>query len=184
MARIPDKPNINTPDYWDGVYADEIKQGLLRFHRGRFDFVVEQVPRVPGRLLDYAGGWGELAHYICEHRPGWTVDVYERSQVARQYGISIFEDVRFLASPPLTPYDFVHCGQTLEHVDEPLPLLTWLWSLVAPGGRLLVSVPLGQSIQDAEHVFEFEPGDLLPLLAAPGHEFSVPPFLFSLWTKP
>lgn len=180
--------NLNTAEYWDQVYASEIAQGLVRFSLGdnpqRFRTVLDQVPERGGALLDYAGGWGELAGYLALGRPHWCVSVYERSAVARNYGRTRFPHLTFLAEPPHDPaYSFVHCGQTLEHVDDPGELLAYLWGVVAHEGQLLVSVPYHSLlVEDTEHVWAFEPADLTTLLPD-GLTWALGEFLFGLWRK-
>lgn len=38
-------------------------------------------------------------------------------------------------------FDVVICGELLEHVPNPEPVLTQSWAVLKPGGRLLISVP-------------------------------------------
>lgn len=39
------------------------------------------------------------------------------------------------------PYDAILCGDVLEHLADPAETLAWLALLLAPGGRVVVSVP-------------------------------------------
>lgn len=43
-------------------------------------------------------------------------------------------------------FDFIRCDNVLEHVPEPLPLLQQMRARLAPGGRLYLYVPSGESL--------------------------------------
>ena len=103
----------------------------------------------PGaRVLDLGTGSGALGQYLGEHS-GCIVD-----------GVTINEDEAALARPHYRrievanldqpdwasmfsgeSYDCVVCGDVLEHLRQPEATLLACSQLLAPGGRLLISVP-------------------------------------------
>lgn len=165
MPRIPGKPNINTPAYWEDVYRKEIESNEIRDYRTRFDQIINQASRPDGLMLDFAGGTGEFAARFKKFQPNWDVFVYERAVSAANYGRRHHPDIEFLhEQPSWQRYHLIHCGQTLEHVDYPDALIAYLWGLLVHRGVLIVTVPNEGAIQDEEHVYEFDWNELYKML--------------------
>jgi SAM-dependent methyltransferase len=122
-------------------------------HRGRFASGVTIARDVGGaRVLDFGCGDGTfLAMLLSE--PGAP-----REAVGAEIQASIVEDcrarldghdaLRFLLVSELDApdhqgrYDAIYCMEVLEHVVDPIPLLNQFRRLLAPGGTLVVSVPI------------------------------------------
>ena len=136
----------------------------------------------PGRLLDLGCGKG---HFVAAaRRVGWDAIGTDHSPAAaaaaRQlYGIEIIVgDVTEVALDG--PFDAVTMWHMLEHVPDPAGVLRRSRELLAPGGRLVVSVPNLASAQartfgpdwfhlDREHhAFHFTPVALNRLLEREG----------------
>lgn len=102
----------------------------------------------PGRLLDVGCGEGFVLDIF--HRLGWQVEGldYSRAGVQQmnpdhaehveQGDVFALLDVRIAAKEE---YTLVWLGNVLEHVLDPVSLLTSLRPLVAPNGLLVVTVP-------------------------------------------
>jgi 2-polyprenyl-3-methyl-5-hydroxy-6-metoxy-1,4-benzoquinol methylase len=95
-------------------------------------------------LLDVGAADGFLAELLT--RQGWTVTALERDpeQAARARGKCkevVVADLEAAAPQVGGPFDAIVYGDVLEHLSEPLPVMVGLNRTLAPGGRVVVSVP-------------------------------------------
>ena len=67
--------------------------------------------------------------------------------------------------------DLVLCTEVLEHIEEHEPALDEIARVMAPGGRLVITVPTPPAIPDPAHVREgYRPDELAAMLTKrPGH---------------
>jgi 2-polyprenyl-3-methyl-5-hydroxy-6-metoxy-1,4-benzoquinol methylase len=130
-----------------GPYADLVAaHGLSAAHR----IVLEEVPD-GARVLDVGCATGYLAAELA--RRGCTIDGIEFDPVAAQAARAHCREVvvgdleaptthaevqRMLAD---TRPAVIVCADVLEHLRDPWAVLAWLRTLLAPGGRAVVSVP-------------------------------------------
>lgn len=124
--------------------------GPLREHLARYRFAAQ---RARGRLLD-AGcgtGYGSLLLASCAAVP--EVLGVDRSAVAIAHARRYYSGprVRFARADLLAAsisgwgsFDTIVCFEVLEHLREPERLLEALDGALRPGGRLIVSTPLGK----------------------------------------
>ena len=122
-------------------------------HRGRFATAARLARTVKGsRILDYGCGDGTFLGLLMNG------DSAPRLAVGAEISVPIVEDCRkrftdqrglhFILVEDLdraahkSSYDAIYCMEVLEHVVEPAPLLDRLASLLAPGGTLVISVPI------------------------------------------
>ena len=122
-------------------------------HRRRFETALDLARPFRGRrLLDYGCGDGTFLALLAasEARPAeavgaerdeyWVNDC--RTRLGEGRGLS-FVFIDSLDDPGQSGrYDAVVCMEVLEHVIDLDPVLDRLWQLLAPGGTLLVSVPV------------------------------------------
>lgn len=103
----------------------------------------------PGsRVLDLGAGPGVLGHYLHAER-GCTVDGVEYNPVAAAEAAPWYRRVECADLEGLTlterfgaeKYDYIVCADILEHLRDPGAILAQLTALLAPKGRVLVSVP-------------------------------------------
>jgi SAM-dependent methyltransferase len=141
----------------DGHYAAKqifCKDRLIAWsHRRRFAAGLALARAFRGRrLLDYGCGDGTFLAMLSAtpDRPGEGIgaelDEYQvsdcRARLGDRPGIS-FVSIDSLESPAHRgTYDAVVCMEVLEHVVEVDVVIDRLWQLLAPGGTLLVSVPV------------------------------------------
>ena len=102
--------------------------------------------RVPvGRVLDLGSGDGAFVHHMACH--GWDAIGVDLSPAARELALRRGLQGRFLHGtlPDLDlsagNLDAVTLWQVLEHIGEPLPLLSRVRELLRPGGLFVASVP-------------------------------------------
>lgn len=103
----------------------------------------------PGsQVLDLGAGPGQLGAYLRD-RLGCVLDGVEAQPEAaaeaafwyRQLECADLERLDLAACFPGRRYDFIICADVLEHLRQPGALLAQVSERLAPGGRLLASVP-------------------------------------------
>jgi SAM-dependent methyltransferase len=137
----------------------------------------------PARLLDVGCGQGHFAATVRELYPGVKVVGLELSQVGVEKARRRVPEARFeqrdltRAEPP--PEELrgwaTHavCSELLEHVDQPAVLLRNVRAFLAPGARVVITVPGGpQSAFDKHigHRRHYRTADLRDLLVEAGLE--------------
>jgi SAM-dependent methyltransferase len=120
-------------------------------HQGRFRTGLRLAREVGGdRLLDYGCGDGTFLGLLAAEGPG------PRLAVGAELDPSIVEDCRarfdgcdnlhFVLISDLerqsSVYDAIYCMEVFEHVTDPVWLLEQFERLLAPGGSLVISVPI------------------------------------------
>jgi SAM-dependent methyltransferase len=121
-------------------------------HGSRFALAVDLVrARDPRRLLDYGCGDGtfiELAHGAAADIVGADMDRAQlegcRGRLAHLGGVAFVHTSALAADGERARYDVITCMEVLEHCTdaERRRVLDELARLLAPGGRLIVSVPI------------------------------------------
>ncbi len=122
-------------------------------HRSRFATGVRLAQRFRGqRVLDYGCGDGTFLAMLCSgaDRPaeavGVELDAFQiddcRARLGQLQGLS-FEPIASLDTAAQSGrFDAVICMEVLEHVVDLETVITRLWWALAPGGTLIVSVPV------------------------------------------
>ncbi|GAA0783880.1 class I SAM-dependent methyltransferase [Marinobacterium sediminicola] len=109
------------------VYDDHENEiddpGYRRFLSRTFDEVLKRKP-APARGLDFGCGPG----------PALVAMAQEAGYRMAQYDKYFHPDEAALTGQ----YDFITSTEVVEHLSEPLPILDRLWSLLAPGGLLVL----------------------------------------------
>ena len=116
-----------------GQFVEQLKCILRRLGDGR-----------SRRALDVGAADGFLAELLT--RQGWQVTALERdpAQAAKARGRChdvIIADLDEAAPRLEGVFDAIVYGDVLEHLADPLPVLVALNRSLAPGGRVIVSVP-------------------------------------------
>lgn len=117
-------------------------EGIRRDHRARYEFSAAQSP-AGSRVIDFACGVGYGCRIMAE--AGAVVVGYDIDPEAIAYAREHYAhpDARFLqasgdAPPDLPEADLAICFETIEHLEDPRPLLK---ALRAAAPRLIASVP-------------------------------------------
>ena len=117
---------------------------LFPFRRRRYEHLVRDLP-APGpgaRLLDIGCGSGEFLARMREI--GWSVVGQEidpkAAAAARQRGIEVVLGPLEPTSFDL-PFDAITMNHVIEHVHDPVAVLTACLKLLGPGGRLWMATP-------------------------------------------
>ena len=95
------------------------------------------------RVLDVGGGEGYLSRPLAARgyqivflaAPGTAVGPFPEA-------VTVYEvDLDFQKPPLQGLFDFILCGDVIEHLRDPLALLEWLRGLLASDGRMVASLP-------------------------------------------
>lgn len=131
----------------------------------------------PGRLLDFGAGAGGFVEEATS-RAGWDAIGVERSEAARanaaERGVTLLADL-----PPRGGFDVVTLWDVVEHLRDPVAVVTDLARLLRPGGVMFFETGNWDSWRRQvagdrwglflfDHHFYFSPSSLERLLAPAG----------------
>jgi SAM-dependent methyltransferase len=134
-----------------------------------------------GRLLDYGAGAGGFARFMA-NRGFDTVGLepYSLGTTLEEKNLKLVRAPLASVRDSLGTFDVITMWHVLEHLEQPVPLLEVLRSLLRPDGMLVVSVPNFSSWQSAvfkggwfhldppRHLLQFEPDTLETCLSRAG----------------
>jgi len=190
--------NINTPDYWDGVYRHEWESGSVvsgNYHRDYapiHDAIIELI-KDGSTVLDIACGAGLLCQKIKRRFPATQVLGVDFAQYTieqnrnRDHGLGVEYqslDIRSALGSLTRRFDVVMMCEILEHLDEPEPVVEAALSLLKPGGRFILTCPHDDQIPDPEHVRNWGHDEVFHLLQPYSDTISFvhfPPPYFHIW---
>ena len=196
-SKDPPTANINTAEYWDGVYSHEWQQGQVltedynRDYGPIHDAIIDLIPD-GSRVLDIACGPGILCRKIAQRRPSATVLGVDFSQYTieknREVDPGLKIEYRCLDVRELSlidrHFDVVTMCEILEHLDEPERVVAEAMSLLKPGGRFIITTPHDNELTDPEHVRQWGHDELFHLLQPYAQTISFmhfPPPYFHIW---
>jgi SAM-dependent methyltransferase len=151
-------PSPQSPDDWNqhwGTYAEVVTQNPAQAYRRQLIFErleLEHAAR-PRRVLELGSGQGDLSREILERVPDAELLGLDISETGVEIARKKAPRGRFFqqdfTKPLAIPEEFhgwaTHaiCSEVLEHVEQPLVVLRNVRRLLAPGARLVVTVPGG-----------------------------------------
>jgi SAM-dependent methyltransferase len=144
-----------------GFYAQKQINSRSRLiawsHRGRFATGLRLAREIGGtRTLDYGCGDGTFLALLMNGEPAPRVavgaeltttivaDCRERFKTQKGLHFMLIEDLARHAHQGA--YDAIYCMEVLEHVVDPAAMLDTFKRLLAPGGTLVISVPIETGI--------------------------------------
>ena len=135
-------------DEFDGTMKDFIFRGILRALNGHGGAGSH-------RLLDVGAHAGRFM-YLAQQR-GWTVEGIELNPrtaacAARRTGAPVHQANVHALQADGRRYEAVTMTDVLEHVPEPLKVLSAIAAIVEPGGRIGIKVPHGPAQDRKEKV--------------------------------
>jgi SAM-dependent methyltransferase len=180
------EPGIVAPDDWDGhwtEYGDANERNPAQDYRRSLCLFLLGRRGAPDRLLDIGSGNGELLVAAAKRWPAARLSGLELSpagveETRRKVPGAQVRVCDLITSPePATGEagwaTHAVCSEVLEHVDDPVKLLRNARSWLAPGCRLVVTVPGGPMSAFDRHIGHrrhFSPGDLGQVLVDAGFE--------------
>ena len=131
---------------------------LLAFNvLNRDRWIAQQAAQIPAgaKVLDVGAGSAPyrslFAH--CDYK---TQDFLQLKDEQLRFGayapIDFVSDARSIPVPDGS-FDAVICTEVLEHVPEPIAVVREIGRIVAPGGRLILTAPLGSGIHQEPYHF-------------------------------
>jgi SAM-dependent methyltransferase len=108
--------------------------------------IARLVPAAHSKILDYGCGEGNFLKACRQRFPTANLVGYEISadlckRAADQSGATVTPDFGVLATIGKDGYDLITAWGVLEHCPEPVDIIERLYSLLRPGGTMIVMVP-------------------------------------------
>jgi SAM-dependent methyltransferase len=188
MPRLPDRRSTfdTGTDDWDQHWTRYETAAALnpaQDFRRRLILEALAVDRPGARILDIGSGSGDLAAELVAELPTPEVHGLELSETGveiarRKVPAAEFRRWDLLAEGDAPDEDagwaeYAVCSEVLEHVDDPVALLRNARSFLAPGCRLVVTVPGGPMSAFDRHIGHrrhFSPDDAGATLRVAGYE--------------
>jgi SAM-dependent methyltransferase len=180
MGRAAHRDDWDT--HWDH-YAVANEYNPAQSYRRRLALRLLERTAMPERVLDIGSGQGDLLVDAAERWPQAALLGLETSQRGNEIAQAKLPSASFelvdlsrdVAPTPRLAGWATHavCSEVLEHVDEPAVFLRHARAYLAPGARLVVTVPGGpMSLFDRHigHRKHYTPGVLRALLESAGFE--------------
>ena len=124
-----------------GISTAAPKQLILRLIEAR---------SLQGELLDFGAGTGDLLQ-ACLDAGRFTryagTDLFPRPEHLPEPVGWHRQDLNHLLDERLGTFDVVTCCEVIEHLENPRGVFRNLWSLLKPGGTLLLTTPNCESIR-------------------------------------
>ena len=155
---------LNTKEYWDKVYSDERGSGKERIDPERLNFVAESIKynnKMSGSFLDVGCGNGEFMEKLHKIYPTMNYHGIDIANGVIHLNTMDYPMVHFaVGSAEGLPYeneyfDVVWCGETLEHLKDPVGAMKELFRVCKKSGLVMISVPLKLRNPSPEHLWEF-----------------------------
>lgn len=138
------------------------------------------------RILDIGSGQGDLAVDLRAAFPQARITGLELSAAGVRVAAGKVPDAQFLQRDLLDPgadpgelrgwADYAICSEVLEHLDDPRLLLSNAAEYLAPGCRLVVTVPGGPQSEFDRHIGHrrhYSPEELWTLLTSAGFQVDI-----------
>lgn len=190
--------NLNTADYWDGVYRQEWESGVVQsgnYHRDYAPIHDAAIGLIAdgSRVLDIACGAGLFCRKIKQSLPSSQVlgvdfaqyTINQNRERDRDLGVDYrCVDIRHCLGSIAGPFDVVTMCEILEHLENPEAVVADALSLLKTGGRFILTCPHDDAIPDPEHIRCWGHDELFHLLAPYSSTVSfmhfAPPY-FHIW---
>jgi SAM-dependent methyltransferase len=165
--------------HWDD-YAAAAERNPAQRYRRRVALGLLEAQGPPRRLLDVGSGLGDLLATAARRWPSAQLLGLEPSAVGVRRAQAKVPGARFVVTadaevPPELERWATHavCSEVLEHVDDDVAVLAAARRVMAPGCRLIVTVPGGRMSAFDRHIGHrrhYTSGSLAATLRAAGYE--------------
>lgn len=131
-------------------------RAIYQFNSVRRDsWVATQAARIPSRsrVLDVGAGTGSYRPLFAHCKYSAHDFAEELGTIGRYTKLDYISDVTAIPVPDAS-FDVILCTEVLEHVPEPILALKEFGRILTPGGKLLLSAPLGSRLhQEPFHFY-------------------------------
>lgn len=190
MSKIAKLLNPNTKQFWENIYNDHIDQKKIRSDGDRllkFIPIFEKAESV----LDFGGGLGGNMKYLSEKLKNTRFILVDHSEVSLKFAKNellgekdeqgnSFEYYTSLEKIPDSSIQMVMSIQVLEHITEYKEYMDQLWRKTAPGGIMMISVPVkGIRDRNSQHVNKFTVKSMFKIMSSYGEIVHIAPRTYS-----
>lgn len=190
MSKIAKLLNPNTKQFWENIYNEHIDQKKIRSdgdHLKKFLPLFEKADSV----LDFGGGLGGNMKYLSGKVKNTRFILVDHSEVSLEFAKkellgekdeqgNSFEYCTDLEKIPDNSIQMVMSIQVLEHITEYKMYMDLLWSKTAPGGTMMISVPVkGIRDRNRQHVNKFTVKSMFKIFSAYGEIVHIAPRTYS-----
>jgi hypothetical protein len=162
--------DLNTPEYYDRIWAEEVRSGRGRYDKVRMRALCKHV-KPEDVVADVGCGlWGPLEWLMVDHpertpaRPIFCdYSEYVRVMLEMMFPLAEFAD----SIEALPPADVVISGEVIEHMQDPAAFAAHLASRAR---RVVALSTLDHECEQAqvmdypEHLWQFTAGELMGVL--------------------
>lgn len=163
-------PDVNTPENYDAIYFGERTVQLMPSL-----YLTQILPMIVkgGNVLDLGCGLGRYFPFLKGSKItglDFTQKVLDQARADHldldpkvdnwdiaKNGLKLYEDNTF---------DFIFCGEVIEHMENPQALIDEMYRVVKKGGIVITTTPYQDRIVCAEHLWEYDYYDLAELYKA------------------
>jgi len=191
LSKISKLLNPNTKQFWENIYNEHIDQKKIRSdgdHLLKFIPIFEKAESV----LDFGGGLGGNMKYLSGKLKNTRFILVDHSEVSLEFARTqllgekdeqgnSFEYHTNLDKISDNSIQMVMSIEVLEHITEYKMYMDQLWAKTAPGGTMLISVPVkGIRDRNRQHVNKFTVKRMFKILTAYGEIIHIAPRTYSV----
>jgi len=190
MRNLYTRQNPNTKQLWEDIYRKYIDQKKLPSDG---DHLLKLLPlfEKAKSVLDFGGGLGGNMKYLSEKLQKTRFILVDHSEVSLEFARkellgdkdergNRFEYHTSLEKIPDSSIDLAMSIQVLEHISEYRKYMDQLWARVAPGGIMMISVPVkGIRDRNRQHVNKFTVKSMFKILTDYGEIVHIAPRTYS-----
>lgn len=100
------------------------------------------------RVLDIGAGLGHIVTELRAQAPNVKVTCVEAAPLAlshlKRNGFDVLEDLTEIKPDTVGYFDFVFMVELIEHIEEPMTLLSACRTVLAPNGAIFLTTPCGE----------------------------------------
>jgi 2-polyprenyl-3-methyl-5-hydroxy-6-metoxy-1,4-benzoquinol methylase len=164
MSTQASKPATDDWDEHWNTYSATNALNPAQVYRQRLVFELLALADAPSpvRLLDLGSGAGELAKEVLRVRPGTDIVGLDLAQSGVEISSRKVPSARFFQQDFTKPMALEErykgwathavCSEVLEHLDDPGAMLRNVRPYMAPGCRLIITVPAGPMSAFDQHI--------------------------------
>jgi SAM-dependent methyltransferase len=166
---MPSAPTTNraTTDDWDAHWdkfnaSDSLSPARAYRSKLVFDLLALRGAKAPLRLMDLGSGHGDLASEVIVARPDAEIVGLDLAQTGVELARKRVPSARFFQQDFTKPIGLpdtykgwaTHavCSEVLEHLDDPEGMLKSVRPYMAPGCKLVITVPGGPMSAFDKHI--------------------------------